>query len=49
MSKVIDIIKIEMKEMEGYDISSLDLRKYTHDRITQEIERFKRTLERKDK
>ena len=40
MSKFIDKIKIELREMKGYDISDIDLRWYTHDRITQEYERF---------
>ena len=44
MSKFIDKIKIELREMKGYDISDIDLRWYTHDRITQEIERFQRIL-----
>ena len=35
--------------MEGYDISDIDLRKYYHDRIVQEIERFKRTLKQGEK
>ena len=39
MSKFIDKIKIELREMKGYDISDIDLRWYTHDRITQEYER----------
>ena len=44
MSKFIDKIKIELREMKGCDISDIDLRWYTHDRITQEIERFQRIL-----
>ena len=40
MSKFIDKIEIELREMKGYDISDIDLRWYTHDRITQECERF---------
>ena len=35
---VVERTKIEMREMEGYDISDIDYENYVHDRIVQEIE-----------
>mgnify|MGYP003150035753 CR=1 FL=1 len=37
---VYERIIIEMKEMEGYDISDTDLRNYTKDRIRQQCEKI---------
>ena len=38
---VVERIKIEMREMEGYDISDIDYENYVHDRIDQQYERIK--------
>ena len=46
---VVERIKIEVREMEGYDISDIDYENYVHDRINQRIdqqyERFKKLIQ----
>ena len=37
---VYERIIIEIKEMKGYDISDIDIRNYTEDRIRQQYERI---------
>ena len=39
---VYERIIIEIKEMKGYDISDIDIRNYTEDRIRQQYERILR-------
>ena len=41
---VVERIKIEMREMEGYDISDIDYENYVHDRIDQQYERIKKLI-----
>ena len=41
---VVERIKIEMREMEGYDISDIDYKNYVHDRIDQQYERIKKRI-----
>ena len=41
---VVERIKIEMREMEGYDISDIDYENYVHDRIDHQYERIKKLI-----
>jgi len=46
---VVERIKIEMREMEGYDISDIDYENYVHDRIDQQYERIKKLIMERNK
>ena len=46
---VYERIIIEIKEMKGYDISDIDIRNYTEDRIRQQYERILTERNRKQK
>ena len=46
---VVERIKIEIREMEGYDISDIDYENYVHDRIDQQYERIKKLIMERNK